>query len=208
MDDLNVQQNNQENKPVMQIKKFVSLPKFIFLVLGLILLAELIYAIRVLTLPAPPIAGKVPLQSKVGTISLNVPKNTYRINEIVPVAVNIETGSQAINGVDVVIHYDPKVLEATSGGLIKGRLFEEYPTMIVDASKGLIAISGINSLQNVFKGTGQFATINFKTKIASGKTSLTVDFKDKGSTIDSNLVEASTAKDIVEQVVNLELVVQ
>lgn len=200
MDDLNIQKNNQ-------VKSFFSLPKFIFLVLGLILLVELIYAIRVLTLPTPLPAGRIPMQSQVGKISLNAPKGAYRVNEVVSVNVNIDTGLQAIDGVDVIINYDPKVLEASSGGLLKGSIFEEYPIMSADASKGLISISGISSLQNSFKGTGQFATINFKAKVA-GRTELTIDFKGKGSTVDSNLVEANTSKDILEQVVNLELIVQ
>ena len=191
-----------------RMKNFFSLPKIIFLVLGLIILAELIYAVRVLTLPAQsPARRTAAVQSKVGQISLNVPKAAYSVNEIIPVAVNIDTGSRAIDGVDVIIHYDSKVLEATSGGLVKGRILQEYPTLSVDAGKGLITISGISSLQNVFKGSGQLATINFKTKVA-GRTSLTIDFNGKGATVDSNLVESATSKDLLEQVVNLELVVQ
>lgn len=200
MDDLNIQKNNQ-------VKSFFSLPKFIFLILGLILLVELIYAIRVLILPSPLPVGRIAIQSKVGKISLNAPKRAYRVNEVVPVVATVDTGSQTIDGVDLIIHYDPKILEATSGGLIKGRILEEYPAMTVDGSKGLIAISGITSLQNGFKGTGQFAIIKFKAKVA-GRTFLAIDFKGKGFTTDSNLVEAVTSKDILEQVVNLELLVQ
>lgn len=207
MDDLNIQQKNQGEKLGIQVKSFFSLPKFIFAVLGLILLAELIYAIRVLTIPAPPTAARIPIQSKVGTILLNALKSSYKVNEVIPVAINLDTGLQEIDGVDVIIHYDPKVLEATSGGLLKGNLLEEYPTMIVDAGKGLVSISGISNLQNGFKGIGQFATINFKAK-AAGKTPVTIDFNGKGSTIDSNLVEVGTSKDTLEQVVNLELIVQ
>lgn len=197
MDDLNVQK-----------KSFFSLPKFIFLVLGLILLAELIYAIRVLTLPTPLPAPGIPIQAKVGKIALNAARSAYRVNEVVSVAVNVDTGSQIVDGADVIIHYDPKVLEASSGGLIKGSIFEEYPGMTVDTSKGLISISGISSLQSGFKGTGQFAAINFKAKGVAGKTELTIDFKGKGTTTDSNLVGAETSKDILEQVDNLELLVQ
>lgn len=208
MDELNIQQNNQVEKPGAQIRNLFSLPKFIFAVLGLILLVELIYAIRVLTLPAPPVAVRTPVLLKVGTILLNAPKNTYRVNEVIPVAVNIDTGLRIVDGVDVVIHYDPKVLEATSGGLFKGRILEEYPVMSVDANKGLISISGISNLQNGFKGMGEFATVNFKAKTIVSGTPLTVDFTGKDSTVDSNLVEASTSNDILEQVVNLELIVQ
>lgn len=170
-------------------------------------MAELIYAIRVLTLPAPLPAGRIPMQPQVGKIALNAPRNTYRIGEVVPVTVTVDTGSRVVDGVDLIIHYDPKILEASSGGLLKGSILEEYPTMAIDSAKGLISISGISALQNGFKGKGLFATINLKAKIA-GKTSLAIDFEGKGSTTDSNLVESSTSKDILEQVVNLELLVQ
>lgn len=207
MDDLNVQQYSQENKPGSQVKNFFSLPKIIFIVLGLILLVELIYAIRVLTQSVPTLAARMPLQVKIAKISLNAPKSSYLINDVIPVAVNIDTGSQVVDGVDALIHYDPKILEVPSGGLIKGHILEEYPSMNVDPNKGLISISGISTLQNGFKGVGQFATINFKAKSA-GRTLLTIDFKGKNVTTASNLVDAVTSKNILDQVNNLELNVQ
>lgn len=208
MDDLNTQTNSQPNNLGTRIKNFVSLPKFIFAVLGLILLVELIYAVRVLTLPvSSPVVSRNSIQAKVAKISLNTPKKVYGVSEIVPVSVTIDTGGQTIDGADLIIQYDPKILEASSAGLTKGGIFEEYPIVSVDTSKGLISISGISSLQNGFKGVGQFANINLRAKV-TGRTSLTIDFKGKGATIDSNLVEANASKDILEKVDNLELTVQ
>ncbi|MBI2329984.1 hypothetical protein HYU94_01190 [Candidatus Daviesbacteria bacterium] len=180
--------------------------KVIFAILGLILLGEVIYAVIVLKSPvaAPPPAPTTVSQPTVGRISLDAPKTKYQLAEIIPVSVMIDTGSNTIDGVDFIVKF-PKILEATQGGLIKGTILDEYPLMSVDASKGLISISGVNSTGG-FKGIGQFAVINFKAK-KTGQSSLIVDFQ-KDSTIDSNLVETDTSKDILEQVDNLEIEVQ
>lgn len=205
-----VQIKYMNNINIQQIKSFFSLPKIIFLGLGLVLLVELIYAFRVLTLPVSskktePVAVVQP--QKAGMILLKAPKILYSVKDTIPVTINIDTNSRAIDGIDVIIKYDPKILEATAGSVIKGNLFDEYPVRTVDVAKGLIAVSGISSFQNGFKGLGKFAVIDFRAK-AVGKTKVAIDFLGKGSTIDSNLVEVSTSKDILEQVENLELVVQ
>ncbi len=121
-------------------------------------------------------------------------------------AVLVDTGSYSVSGIDLIVHFDPKVLEAASGSLVKGKILDEYPYLSVDSKKGLISISGISSSKNNFTGTGQFALINFKSKLP-GKTSLSIDFK-PGSTTASNLVDVATSKNILEQVNNLELNIQ
>ena len=203
MDNLNVELNNQQEKA----KKFVFSPKIIFVILGIILLAEIVYAVRVLTTPTsiPLPVAKTDIQKAVGKISLNTPKTNFSIKEAVPVSVMVDTGGYTISGVDLIVHFDPKILEATSGALVKGKIFDEYPLVSLDAKNGLISISGISGVQSGFKGSGQFATINLRTK-SLGKTSLIIDFQ-KGSTTDSNLVEATTSKDILEQAgsINLEV---
>lgn len=191
----------------LNVKRF-SVPKIIFTILGLILLVELVYVARVLfTPPSPPARSASPsIQVPAGTISLNTPQTTFNVNEVVPVSVMVDTGNHKVSGVDVIIRFDPKILEATKAGLIKGRLLDEYPLVSVDAKQGLISISGISSLQNGFKGKGIFALINFKAKMP-GSTPLIIDFEN-GSTTDSNLVEADSSKDILETVSNLELNIQ
>lgn len=185
-------------------RKIFTVSRIIFAILGIILLAEFIYAVRVLTSPIPSPSPKSPsVQKTVGKISLTVPKTSFSVTEVVPVSVIVDTAQQTVDGVDLVVQFDPKILEASSAGMIKGRIFDEYPAVSVDSKKGLIAISGIASLENSFKGKGIFATLNLRAK-TPGKTSLTIDFQ-KGSTTDSNLVETATSKDILEVVDNLEL---
>lgn len=188
-------------------KKLFSGPKIIFAILGVIILAEVIYAVKVLSSPTPPPpARRSAVVTPPGKISLNVPKTSYVVNEVVPVSVTLDSGGRNLAGADLIIQFDPKILEATPGSLTKGSIFDEYPLLSVDMKKGLLSVSGINSLRNGFKGVGQFVYVNFKAK-AKGNTSLIIDFK-KNSTSDSNLVETGTSKDVLEVVNNLELNVQ
>lgn len=211
MDNLNVEINNQKLRG--KIKSFLTLPKIVFAVLGVIVLIELIFAFKTLTVLTPPLPSPVVKtdiqptpQKSVAKISLNTAQTVFRIKEVVPVSVMIDTGGRGVNGVDLIVQYDTKRLEATSGGLIKGKIFDEYPLLSVDSSKGVISISGISNIRSNFTGKGQFALLNFKAKF-SGKTSLIINFR-KGSTTASNLVEASTAKNILDEVNNLDLEVQ
>lgn len=200
MDEVPAQNN------ITKAKSFFS-PKIVFVILGVVVLVELIYAIRALTLPTSPLStNNINAKKSVARISLTSPKTSFKIAERIPVSVILNSATHAIGGADLIVHYDPKILEATPAGIIKGKIFDEYPLIAVDASKGLISISGVSSLKNSFTGTGDFAIINLRGKVA-GKTSLTVDFS-KGSTTASNLVEVSTSQNILEQVDNLELNIQ
>lgn len=199
---------NTATSETKKAKSFFSGPKIIFVILGIIVLGEFVYALKVLNSPLPP----APVQRKTvaplssAKISLNSPKLSYSLNEIVPVSVVVASGGRTLDGTDVIIHFDPKILEATSGAIVKGKTFDEYPLMTVDSKKGLVTVSGINSLKNGFKGAGQFIMINFKAK-TTGKAAVVIDYK-PGSTSDSNLVETETSKDILDGVDNLELIIQ
>lgn len=217
MDNINVQVNDQvvNQSPQERLRKLLTGPKIVFVILGIVLLGEIIYAVRALTQPPTtpflPVA-KTGVQLTPGTISLVALKNSFNVNESIPVSVMVDTGGRSINGVDLIVHYDPKVLVATSGGILKGLTFDEYPSVSIDPTKGLISISGIDNLNNSFNSNnisnmGPFAVLNFRAK-TPGRTSLTIDFNGKGSTTDSNLVEVTTAKDILEKVNNLELTVK
>ncbi|MBI2019115.1 hypothetical protein HYS95_00410 [Candidatus Daviesbacteria bacterium] len=191
-----------------KLKKFLN-PKVIFIILGIVVLVEIVYAVKVLTSPvAPPPsrATQAVSASSGGAITLNSAKTTYKVKEPVSVSVDISTGGKRIGGGDVIIRFDPKVLEATPAGLVTGQVFGEYPLKSVDPKAGVIAISGISSSEEGFSGSGQFAIVNFRAK-AAGTTPLTIEYQ-KDSTTDSNLVEISTSQDILENIRNLQLTIQ
>lgn len=140
-----------------------------------------------------------------GTIVLDSDKTVYSLGETVPVKIRIATGGTPIESVDLVLKYDPNLLEASrSAGLITlGKIFQDFPIYDTDG-KGEVVISGITPIGNEgFTGIGELATVNFTAK-AIGKTSIKVDFK-KDSTTDSNLVKINTTKDILSRVEDLDL---
>lgn len=200
MDNLNVQIFSQPEK----VRKYFN-PKIIFLILGVIVIIELVYFLRSLMMPVstPPPLSKTSVVSNVAKISLNVSKASFRVGETIPVAAVVDTGGKSISGVDLIIHFDPKVLEITQGAITRGKIMDEYPMISVDTKNGLISISGIDNLKNSFKGIGQLALMNFRAKTV-GKTDLVIDFK-KGATTVSNITEDKTSKNILERVDNLEV---
>lgn len=213
MDDLKVQIDTSLNNQQIIDKNRSLLSGFniIFPILGLIILIEIVYAVVTLNasskLTPPPLSkNNVVVQKPGGKITLSTLNTNIFTKQIIPVLVTIDTSSYSVGGVDVVIHFDPSMLEATSGAVIKGKIFDDYPLTAVDSKKGLVSISGVSSMNNSFSGIGLFATVNFKAKI-KGTTSLTVDFT-KGSTMDSNLVDLNTSKDILDRVSNLDLTIQ
>lgn len=190
-------------------RKLITGAKVVFTILALVVIAELIYTIKVFVSPVvvPPLPQvRTSAGSNIARISLSADKLSYKMDELINIQVIVNTGIRRIIGTDLIVRFDPQILEVNKDGLTKGRIFDEYPQIIADNDKGLISISGVSSLGNSFKGSGQFATLNFKAK-ASGKTMLAVDFK-KNSTALSNLVELSSSKNILDTVDDLDLQVQ
>ncbi|MBI2314536.1 hypothetical protein HYU93_00530 [Candidatus Daviesbacteria bacterium] len=206
MEDINVQIYNQPEKAKVKLP----VVKIIFIILGIIILVELVYFAKNLTSPASSPIPFLPATNTVtkseAKISLTASNLSFKVGEVVPVSVMIDTGSWTVSGVDLVVKFDPKALEVTSKDLTKGTLFDDYPLIAADADKGIISISGVSNSKNGFKGLGQFALLNLKANLV-GKTVLTVDFK-KDSTAYTNLVEMKTAKNILEKVDNLEINIQ
>lgn len=193
------------NIPKPSILKRLSLPKLIFIILGVVIVVELIFAVKSLRQTAPSPTKKL-LPVSGGSISLVSQKREYKVGDVVPVSVRVSTGGHPTDGTDLILKFDPKVLEATRSALRAGKIYSEYPLMSVDPA-GLIRISGIATLKDkVFNGIGVLAFIDFKARSA-GKTALTVEFT-QGKTDDSNIVEAKSAKDILEKAYNLELTVK
>lgn len=203
MDNFNLNTTIKENK----IRKAISIPKIIFVILGIILLAEVVFAIKTLTSPTPSRSlSKSSIQIENKELYLSVPKTSYKVGEVIPVSVVVNTNSRKVSGADLMLNFDPKAIEATQGALVKGYFFDEYPVLSLDKNKGLIFISGVSNVKGGIDGMGQMATLLLRAK-TSGKAFLTIAFN-KGSTADSNLVLADTAEDILENVGNVEILIQ
>lgn len=202
--------DNIDNMQLSSTKKWFT-PKTIFIVLGIAAVVEIIFGIRSLISPMPSSSSPTTTNSQTitaGKIVLVSRRSEYKVGNTVPVFIRIYTGNHQTTGSDVILHFDPKVLEATSSAaLLKGKIYSEYPKLEVDPKLGLIIISGISGLNKPnFSGIGVLSTINFKAKTV-GKTNLTLDFK-PGSTTDSNVTDATSGKDILGSVTNLTLTIK
>lgn len=192
----------------------------IFIFLGIIIAAELVYGLflinrqsattsnntpadipgggGILNLPVAPEVGK-------GVLVLLADKKEVQIGEIVSVSVQVNSPA-VTEGVDVVAKFDPALLSAIDGDVHPGTIFSRYPLASVDPA-GIVRISGIATPGTIgFSGKDIFAIVNFKA-LEKGVAKITLDFT-PGSTADSNIVDSESSKDLLEEVGNLEITIK
>ena len=193
------------SKETFKDKAKRQLPKLLFGLLAIVLVGELIYGIQTLTKPFPK---RVDATSTIGVgkLVLDSQKTTYAVGEQIAVNIRVVTAGRATDSTDLILKYDPNVVDATSSAIVNGKIYKDYVIKDVDQKNGLVRISAITPPGNEgFVGIGEFATINFLAK-KTGTTKLEIDFI-KGSTTDSNIVETGVAIDILDEVYNLEITV-
>lgn len=179
-------------------------PGLLFLPLLAIIAFEIVFGVK--TLLTPISFKKIPPLAPVAGARLSMIsfKTSYTTGDTVPVAVRLTTGGYTSSGTDLILNYDPKILDALPSSFIKGSIYSDYPYINVDPKSGVISVSGIVSpSQKGFKGSGIFGTINFKAK-ALGEVVLTIDFK-KGATNKTNVIDSNSNQNVLDQVSVLKL---
>lgn len=174
--------------------------KALYVVLGLIILAEVIWAGWVLSKPAA--APGVATQTST-TISLAADKQTVKVGEKVTVDIVISSKKQT-DGTDIVLSFDSNLLSVatSSAGPVKvSSLYSEYPFNSVEGKN--ISVSGISSYQQGIIPNGLFGTAAFIAK-KPGLARLNLLYT-KDSTKDTIVVEAGTGKNILDNVENLSI---
>lgn len=196
---------NNDNLKMSPSKKWLA-PKALFVVLGVVIAAEVIFAIRTLTQPTPAPLPRAKEVSIVASISLASNKTNYSVGDSVPIIIKVDTGGHKTAGSDVILHFDPKALEASgAASFVKGVIYKDYPHLEV-SSKGRVAVSGIGPADANFSGAGVLSTVNLKAK-AKGVTKVTVEFTPPSST-DSNILDSESSQDILEKVEDLNLIIK
>ncbi len=185
-----------------QISKLLT-RRNIFIALGAIIALEVIWAGWFLiqsnqNVPRPVVSTQAAIQPT--SITLSSDKSEYRVGDEVIVSVTLSS-SRKVDGADLIISFDPKVLTAREATL--GTIFSDYPQNKVDVSLGKVSVSGITSQQGGIVPSGEFGRIAFLVK-ATGTTKISLDFS-LGVTVDTNVIESGTGKDILETVNQLEL---
>ncbi|MFA5933358.1 MAG: cohesin domain-containing protein [Microgenomates group bacterium] len=142
------------------------------------------------------------------TISLTSPKTQFKIGEVVPIGINIDSNKMTA-GADLIIHYDANLLSLASNAsktpVSLGNLYDEYPINSVDEKNGVITVSGITNKVGGVVPKGLFGTIIFQAK-AAGKAKIFLEFAPK-RTNDTNLIDSKTSDDVLEEVKNLDITI-
>ncbi|MBI4037396.1 hypothetical protein HY385_03155 [Candidatus Daviesbacteria bacterium] len=187
--------------------------KVILALVVVALVGEGIWAYQTLSKKSAVSGGQTPVPSTTSstkpktTLLLQSSQNTIKIGDKLTVAVNI-AADKATDGVDIIILYDPKLLtvvpvEGTKNAMMVGSIYSDYPINAVDGVKGKITVSGITTQVGGVVPRGTFGSITFTAK-AAGQAKISLDFT-KGSTVDSNVIETKTAKDLLEEIRNTEV---
>lgn len=194
----------------IKLPNFLISKKALFAVVGVVVLGEIIWAGW--TLLKPTFLTK-PTDSTTSLIDQLTPQKaslslesitSVKVGEIFTVKIK-ETVRQKVDGTDIIINYDPRfiaVLEKQSP-VKTGLLFDDYPINLLDEKEGKITVSGITSQKGGVLAQGEFGSISFLAQ-APGKTRIFLEFAN-ASTTDSNIIEASTSQDILEEVKDLEV---
>lgn len=181
--------------------------------------AALIYISYILTIVVidETVINPLVLTNRKVALSLTSDKNEYHIGDIAKISVLIDTLGRKTPGVDIILAYNPEFLEIS--GKIKSKIkgkekvkpedyldisssrFDTFPYMSIDLDKSLISFSALMLPLQDFQGSGEIASLNFKT-LKSGATQVKFIFERK-STTDSNV--AFAGKDILTSVKDLEI---
>lgn len=185
--------------------------RILFIVLGVVVLAEVIWAgsmlMKPVEIPAPRVQSQpVEMEEKETTISLTTSATGLKVGGSIDVAIDMSS-SKKTNGSDIIINFDPKKLTVQNpdAPVVKGSIYSSYPVNRVDAKLGKITVSGISESGAVM-ADGLFGVITFKAKVP-GPTTISIEFS-PGSTTDTNVIDSESGEDVLEKVQNLEINIQ
>ncbi len=140
-------------------------------------------------------------------LSLSPQKEESKIGNIFPVEILLDTKDFEIDGVDVFLKYDPKILEISGkeGSRIRiGNIFENFMGSEINKETGLIKFSALSKPKEKFQGQGKIATINFKS-LEEGMTKISFIFE-RGLTTDTNV--SRKGEDVLLDVVDGEYIIK
>jgi len=129
-------------------------------------------------------------------------EETYLLNQPGKLTVWLDTQEALVDAADILINYPVEKVAVL--GLEKGDVFDQYPEL--DWQAGQITIRGIRFDQAAFSGQGKVATINF-IPLQKGQLDFGFDI-DWQNTLDSNIVESDTARDILGEAKNIQLTIE
>lgn len=182
--------------------------KVLLIVFGVVILAEIIWAGYTFWKKPQPVTQGAPEVQKPTQIELQTDSQQVKVGQSFTVYVNISS-SKHTDGVDLIISYNPRLMlveKLQSGVPVDlGTIYNEYPLNLIDETMGKITVSGIATASDGVIPNGLFGSISFQA-LSTGQAAITLDFA-PGSTVDTNVIEKGTGKDILENVKNLNVTI-
>jgi len=129
-------------------------------------------------------------------LSLEPKEGSFKVGEEFKIKIILDTKEYPADAVDVRLKFNPQVLRVVK--IEPGKIFDDYPAKRADTEAGVIIINGITGLTKTFQGKDTFAEITFKGNKA-GKAEFLFEYE-PSSTVDSNVVAAKIAKDVLGEV--------
>lgn len=149
------------------------------------------------------LSGKV---VRTPSISLSPAIVTVKADQTSTLTIDYYTGSKTIQGLDLVLQYDPTIIQFDSNFFQPGSVFTQYPITQV-SPPGTLRVSAVATVAQIgFNGSGQLGTLQFKA-LKAGQTKVQIVFKPSATT-ESNLVELSSGQEILQTVRDSSIVVQ
>ncbi|GEM_PF-2320292 len=180
--------------------------KIIFILVGIVILVELIWAVYTLTGKKSSSTAQTQAVSdeKVAALKLRADKSSVKVGESFTVNADI-TSAGTTDGADMILNYDPNLISVNNiqKPVNPGPVYSDNPLNAADERSGRINFSAITSNPGGVVPNGILGTLIFTAK-APGKAKISIEFM-PGSTTDSNVVETKTATDILGSVSNLEI---
>lgn len=137
-------------------------------------------------------------------LTLSPVTQTINAGEQADIAVELNTGGANSSDTDLYINFDATKVILVD--ILPGTIYDQYIGEEIDNAQGRASISGLASkTENLFSGTGTFATLRFK-GTGAGTTAITIDFT-LGQRNDSNVVDFQTNEDILATTTNASLTV-
>lgn len=133
-------------------------------------------------------------------LALSPQKESYVFSpgQTYPVGIILDSGDSEIDGVDVVITFDPKKARVVTNEVASAGLLDQVPLNRVDNITGKIRFSALTFKAKQVNGI--LGSFRFEPLVA-GRVDFKFDFK-PGATVDSNVAQHGSASDALEKVVD------
>jgi len=178
-------------------KTFNNKKALVFVAISFVVVIELVWGSSYLkNVPQPTTIT----QAATGALlSFSPAQKVIKVGEEFDVELLLDTKGIKTSGTDVIVSYDPTVVEILD--VRPGLLYQKNPLNEVAVARGKIGFSAVTEPPKTFSGKGTLAYLKFKA-LRTGTATLEIEFT-KGVTTDSNVVQAqSNGKDILDKTIN------